>query len=125
MRRIANRLVLLVEDNFETATILERVLALRGYRVVHAFDGVDALGFLRGGLDPAAIVLDLWMPNMDGRALRWALLGDPHLRRIPIVVYSVDVGADPLPGIVGHVRKGTDTPDVLLGFVDAACARGR
>lgn len=121
--------VLVVEDNPETAEVLYRILTLHRYCVVVAWDGLDALAMLRGGLGggqrPAAIVLDLWMPNLDGRAFRSALLADPELARIPVVVYSVDSGEDPIPGIVGHVRKGSDNPDVLLGFVEAACARGR
>jgi CheY-like chemotaxis protein len=116
--------VLLVEDDVDTAHVVTSILELRGYRVVHAVDGVDALAFLQEGLRPAAIVLDLWMPNLDGRAFRSALVAVPELSDIPVVVYSVDLGADPLPAIVGHVRKGTDDPDVLLEVLAAACARG-
>jgi CheY-like chemotaxis protein len=124
MAQPPNRVVLLVEDNPETADVLRRIITLRGYKVVAAWDGLDALDMLRSGLRPAAIVLDLWMPNLDGRAFRAALLEDPELHDVPVVVYSVDAGTEAVPHIVGHVRKGTDNPDVLLGFIDAACARG-
>jgi len=116
----AERVVLVAEDNHESADALRNILALRGYRVVHALDGIDALAILREGLRPAAIVLDLWMPNLNGRAFRAALLADPDLAKIPVVVYSVDPGHEAVPNIVGHVRKGED-PDVLLRFIDAAC----
>jgi CheY-like chemotaxis protein len=115
--------VLVVEDNVETAAVLERLLELRNYRVVHAMDGLDALAILRGGVAPDVIVLDLWMPNVDGRAFRTALLADPALARIPIIVYSVDPGTPPVPDIVGHVRKGADTPDRLLAFIEQACGQ--
>lgn len=118
------RVVLLVEDNPDTADVLRRIVSMRGYNVVAAWDGLDAMEMLRRGLRPAAIVLDLWMPNLDGRGFRAALLADPELASIPVVVYSVDPGADTVPQVVGHVRKGTDNPDVLMGFIEAACARG-
>lgn len=117
--------VLVVEDNLETADVLRRILALRDFRVVAACDGIDAMALLHRGLRPAAIVLDLAMPNLDGRTFRSALLALPDLADIPVVVYSVDQGENPVPGVVGHVRKGVDTPDVLLGLVEAACARRR
>ena len=119
--------VLVVEDNPETAEVLDRILTLRGYGTAIAWDGLDAMTMLRDGLRPAAIVLDLAMPNMDGRAFHAALLADdPELARIPVVVYSaVSESTMALPSIVGHVRKGIDNPDVLLGFIEAACARGR
>src|SRR5262245_17033986 len=60
-----SRLVLVVEDNLETADVLRRILALRNYRVVAAYDGLDAMKMLRDGLRPAVIVLDLSMPNMS------------------------------------------------------------
>ena len=113
--------VLLVEDNVETAEVLERLLALRNYDVIHATDGLDALAMLRGGFVPDVIVLDLWMPNVDGRAFRTALMADPALARIPVIVYSVDPGTPPVPDVVGHVRKGTDAPDRLLALIEQAC----
>jgi CheY-like chemotaxis protein len=117
--------VLVVEDNAETAHVLGRILKLRGYEVAHAVDGLDALDMLRDNLRPAVIVLDVWMPRLDGRTFRAALLADPELAEIPVVVFSVDPGKDPLPQVVGHVRKGTDDPDVLLRFIAAACGRDR
>jgi CheY-like chemotaxis protein len=117
--------VLVVEDNLETTDVLRRTLMLYGYRVVAAYNGLDAMQMLRDGLQPAAIGLDLAMPDMDGRAFRSALLADPELGRIPVVVYSAAGDTAALPGIVGYVRKGFDNPDLLLGFIEAACGRGR
>src|SRR5690242_3615106 len=124
---LADPTVLVVEDDPETAEVLNRILTLHGYGIVIAWDGLDAMKMLRDGLRPDAIVLDLAMPNMDGRTFHAALLADdPQLARIPVVVYSaLPETTMALPGIVGHVRKGVDNPDVLLGLVEAACARGQ
>src|SRR5689334_24792143 len=103
---LAKPVVLIVEDNEETAVVLGRILELRGYHVAFASDGLEALAYLRGGLAPVAIILDLALPNLDGRALRTALLATPAFARIPIVVYSAVSGGEQLPGVIGHVRKG-------------------
>ena len=114
--------VLIVDDNHETADVLHRLLKLRGYHVVIAADGMEAMAMLRGGLRPAAIVLDLWMPNLDGRAFRAQQIADPKLADIPVIVHSVDPEGEHMPGVVGFARKGQDTPEHLLGLIETACA---
>jgi CheY-like chemotaxis protein len=119
------RLVLVVEDNLSTAAALARLLKLRKYRVVTAYDGLDAMEMLRAGLRPAVIVLDLWMPNLNGPEFRSELLADPELARIPVIVYSVDAEKEELPQVVGYVRKAFYDPAVLLDLIETACDRGR
>jgi CheY-like chemotaxis protein len=114
--------ILIVEDNADSADVLRRILVLRRYHVVVARDGQEALDQLRGGLRPGVIVLDVWMPNMDGRAFRAAQLADPELAGIPVIAYSVDPGA--LPAVIGQVRKGVDSPDRLLDLIDSTYRPG-
>ena len=59
-----------------------------GFVVATAANGREALERLRSGLCPAAIVLDLMMPVMDGWQFRQEQLDDPDLRKIPVVVVS-------------------------------------
>jgi len=84
--------VLIVEDNYETREVLERILELWGYATATAEDGLAALGYLRGGNPACLIILDLRMPIMDGWALSRELQADPkfagrvlseHRRRLP------------------------------------------
>ena len=66
------------------ATVRE-ALALEGYDVTEARNGAEALALL-GSARPEAILLDLWMPVMDGWEFRRAqLLTHPE---IPVVVFS-------------------------------------
>jgi len=113
--------ILVVDDNRDTNEALVRLLAWRGYRVVPAFDGRQALDYLRGGGKPSLIVLDMHMPGIDGRGFRAEQLADPALARIPVIVYSVDHEAT-LPDAVAHVEKGFDV-DVLLDLIPAVCAQ--
>ena len=111
--------VLVVEDNLDTREVLERVLAICGYDVVTARDGLDGLAYLRGGGRPSVVVLDVAMPNMDGVAFRRALSADARWADIPIIVYTA-VPARHVPDVVGVFRKGTDDPDRLLELIGVA-----
>lgn len=67
--------ILVVDDDAAMRTAICRALALEGYEVDDAVDGVDALTrFDRSAVQPDAVVLDVLMPNLDGieacRAIR-------------------------------------------------------
>lgn len=58
-------LILVVDDNRDAVTLLERLLQLKGYAVHTCFNGQTALEAAER-LRPAGILLDLAMPDMDG-----------------------------------------------------------
>jgi len=66
--------ILVVDDNLDTNEALARLLATRGYRVVPAYDGRQALDYLRSGGKPSLIVLDIHMPGIDGQEFPVELL---------------------------------------------------
>jgi chemosensory pili system protein ChpA (sensor histidine kinase/response regulator) len=109
-------LILIVEDNFETRDLLQRVLAIRGHASIAVADAPQALARLRGGQRVSVIVLDIHLPGMDGHTFLRELRADPALAGLPVVAFSADHA--PVPGVVAHVRKGTDGPDVLLRILD-------
>ena len=117
------RPVLIVEDNAETRYVLDRALGISGYVTRSTRSADEALDFLRDGGAPAAIILDLRMPGMDGRTLLKALKADALWRHIPVIVYSADPGN--VPDAVACVRKGSDDPDVLLAAVAGCMKNGR
>ena len=80
-------LVLVVEDEFGIAKLLEDVLTDDGYRVAVAANGRDALG-KAAAERPALVLTDFMMPVMDGAALIEAMTADPAFRDIPIVMMS-------------------------------------
>ena len=96
--------ILVVDDNRDTRDAVRRILQIRGHPVVTARDGEEALSYLRDGGRASLIVLDLYMPGVDGRLFRSAQLDDPELAHIPVIVFSVAVG-ETLPDVVGFVRK--------------------
>ena len=89
--------ILVVDDELAVRTALERALRLEGYAVDLAADGVEALDRLPE-LEPDAIVLDVFMPRMDGIAVSTQLRarGD----RIPILLLTAgDDVADRVAGL--------------------------
>jgi PAS domain S-box-containing protein len=61
----SHAVILLVEDNEATSLAIRDYLALRGYRVYHARDGLEALNTARE-INPDLILLDVQMPALDG-----------------------------------------------------------
>ncbi len=72
--------VLIVEDDPETAALVELYLRRDGHEVLTAADGVEGLRIAKEA-QPALVILDLMLPKLDGievaRALRqdWATSG--------------------------------------------------
>jgi CheY-like chemotaxis protein len=85
---IAERTVLVVDDNEDILELFRGYLSPHHYRVVTAQTGQDALSLARR-LQPYAITLDLMMPDQDGWDLLQALLNQPDTQHIPIIICSV------------------------------------
>ena len=84
--------VLVVDDDPSIRETLLRILEDSGYRAEGATDGAQALARLQGAPAelPALILMDLRMPRMSGRELRRALLDDPALASIPVLLLSAE-----------------------------------
>jgi PAS domain S-box-containing protein len=81
-------LVLVVDDNPEAAEILVHHLDTGGFRTALARNGLEALKMARD-LNPAAITLDILLPEIDGWEVLNRLKADETTRNIPVVVVSV------------------------------------
>jgi two-component system, chemotaxis family, sensor kinase CheA len=104
--------ILVVDDSLTTRSLERSILESRGYEVVVAVDGVDALERLRSqAID--LVVSDLEMPRMDGYALTAEIRRDERLRRLPVVlVTSLDSREHRERG----VAVGADAYIVKSGF---------
>ena len=80
--------VLAIDDDPDFREGLADVLDDLGYPVTSAASGREALDVLRTEPLPDVILLDLRMPDMDGKTFREAQQGDSALRQIPCVVVS-------------------------------------
>ena len=83
--------ILVAEDNEKLQELVKRALEREGYRVAQAFNGAQ-LGREVLQTRPDLIVLDVKLPDADGRDLLSMLKRDPTTAEIPVVVWS---GRDP------------------------------
>jgi CheY-like chemotaxis protein len=80
--------ILVIDDDAEACEIIERLLKKDGFNVVKALSGEDGLR-LAHQLQPAAITLDVMMPDMDGWSVLRALKVDPVLHSVPVVMLTM------------------------------------
>ena len=90
--------VMIVEDDPEIRRLVHTVLEKHAYSVLEAPHGRAALSLLAQEPLPGVILLDLYLPVMDGWEFREAQLRDARLAAIPVVVISAaaDVLIEPL-----------------------------
>ena len=81
------RSILLVDDFEDGLDMYQEYLTFRGYQVVVARNGEEAI--LQARLHrPAVILLDLRMPGMTGTDVMKVLRSDPSFQRVPIIALT-------------------------------------
>ena len=114
-----NSLVLIVEDEEESRETLRELLELEGYRVDTAVNGREALAKLAALPEPPCIMLlDLFMPEMDGWEVIEQLRSDGRLSRIQVVI--ITSAAHRAPAGVPVFEKPLDV-DKVIRTVEALC----
>jgi len=104
--------VLVVEDSDETSFLLRTVLTRKGYRVVEAWDGKQAIEVAESEeLD--LILLDLQLPRLNGLGVIHRLRQNPKLETVPIVIIT---GQDPEKYRSSAIAEGCD--DFLMKPID-------
>ena len=79
--------ILLVEDNELSRDMLSRRLTRRGYEVLTAADGAEAVETARTGT-PDLILMDMSLPVIDGWEATRRLKAGPETRAIPIIALT-------------------------------------
>jgi signal transduction histidine kinase/CheY-like chemotaxis protein len=80
--------VLVIEDDPGAVRLLREYLEADGYEVLVATDGEAGIAEARRHA-PAAILLDVLLPGIDGWEVLRRLKADPELREVPVVVITV------------------------------------
>ena len=79
--------ILVVDDEPSIVRLVTATLESKGYEVIPAYDGEEALVKVKHH-KPDLIILDIMMPHMDGREARKRLLDDPETAEIPVIHLS-------------------------------------
>jgi CheY-like chemotaxis protein len=115
--------ILVVEDVPNVLELLEVTLRFKGYPVITARNGQEALERVNRE-HPALIITDILMPKMDGFALAHALRKDARTRQIPVIFLSAtyvtpeDKKFAMSLGAVRFIEKPIDTEDFLLTIAE-------
>ena len=112
-------LVLVADDDRSIGDLVTAVLTDAGFRCATAPDGEQLLRLV-GQAHPAAVVLDIRMPVLDGFGVMARLRADPALCVIPVVAMSAN--ADPARALAAGCRAFLPKPfdvDDLLAAVHA------
>jgi signal transduction histidine kinase/DNA-binding response OmpR family regulator len=80
--------VLVIDDDPTVRDLMTRYLEGQGFRVAVAAGGVEGLRRARE-VHPAAITLDVMMPDLDGWTVLAAIKGDPALADIPVILVTI------------------------------------
>ena len=113
--------LLLVDDDDELRELLAETLQQCGFSVATAANGQEALDRLRSAALPAAVLLDLNMPTMNGWQFCAAKNADDALRALPVIVMSAAAKKDPASPYFLDVDEVVPKPieiDELLSALD-------
>jgi CheY-like chemotaxis protein len=114
-----NSPILVVEDVPNILELLDVTLRFKGYPVVTASNGEEALELV-SKKEPALVITDIMMPKMDGYTLAFNLRRNPETSHIPIIFLSAtyvtpeDKEFAMNLGAVRFLEKPVDTEDFLL-----------
>ncbi len=103
--RVPQRNLLLIDDDEASLESMSRILGAAGWHTTSARNGKEGLDLL-AKTRPAAIVLDLIMPEMDGFEFLHHLRSHPQMLSIPVIVMS---GKDPSPEERAFLLERADT----------------
>jgi CheY-like chemotaxis protein len=79
--------ILIAEDNAINRELFRELLEARGYTVVEACDGPEALRMLEQS-QPDLLLLDIGMPVLDGFAVVRAIRENPNLAALPVLAVT-------------------------------------
>ena len=126
--KFVGKKILLMEDDFFVRDIYQKKLRECGFVVETAGDGVEGMERLKRST-PDLILLDIFMPYMDGRDVLREIKGNPEWKNIPVILLTnfsaregvrdgFDLGAEE------YLIKSHFTPSEVLGKVESILEKG-
>jgi CheY-like chemotaxis protein len=116
---------LIIDDDPAVLDLVERILLKEGYEPHRAQSSHEGL-MAAWKTKPQAIILDVFMPEMDGWEVLATLKADEELKSCPVLLLTVsdEVQKGRALGAAGHLMKPINR-DVLLRALERCCALGR
>jgi CheY-like chemotaxis protein len=114
--------ILIVEDDEDLRRLFRTALALTGYDVIEAGDGLEALRRIDQS-HPDLVVLDLLLPLISGLVVQQEIAAQAVTRQIPIVVITGSMMASEDLDVACFLRKPV-SPDQLIDTVRTCLTAG-
>jgi len=113
----AEAILLVVEDDPHYAALLRDLGRDKGFKVLVAMRGAEALALARE-FHPTAVSLDVFLPDMLGWTVLNHLKQDPALRHIPVQILTLDEDRQHglSRGAFAFVRKPTTADELTTAF---------
>jgi DNA-binding response OmpR family regulator len=89
-----NPLLLLVEDEQDTADLVMLIMKERGYHVSHASDGSAALEKIALMPPPSLVMLDIQLPDVDGITILETIRATPAWEHVPVIMVTAVADQD-------------------------------
>lgn len=110
--------ILLVEDDPDLSSLMEKKLTDEGFKVTAAQTGQEALDTLATG-NPDFVLLDILLPDIDGLTILNEIASKPKTKNLPVIILSnlADQGSFEQAAAVGDyeylVKAKTDLNDLV------------
>src|SRR4030067_3592464 len=92
--------IIVVEDEPDTAEMFAEMMRISGYQVIKSYTSASALALISKE-KPAAVVLDIMMPDLSGLEVLKRMRNQPDLADIPVVVVSAR-------SLISDIKHGLD-----------------
>jgi len=102
--------ILIVDDDPDIRDSLGEALREEGYQVTQFSSAREALDYLKGGAGADVILLDLFMPDLDGWDFRAEQKSDPRTAGIPVISLSA---AGKLVDVAYSLRKPVSVDEIV------------
>lgn len=83
----AQKTIIVVEDELEAAEMFAEMMRVNGFRVLKASGSANAMNLITHE-NPAAIILDIMMPDVSGLEVLRFMRREPKLADIPVIIVS-------------------------------------
>jgi len=118
--------IMIVDDHLESVKLVGLMLQRRGYDIVAAQSGTQALAKVQTE-NPDLMILDIMMPDVDGYEVCRRLRADPATASLPIIMFTAKMQVDEK---VAGFQAGADDylttpihPEELISRVEAVLLR--
>jgi CheY-like chemotaxis protein len=104
--------ILYVEDNDDNVYMLKNRLSRAGFTVVVATNGAQGIA-MASSEQPDLILMDLTLPDIDGKEVTRRIKADPATKRIPVIALTANAMAGLAAGCDDFDTKPVGMPRLL------------